>query len=385
MKQIVKFQIVKPQGRVTIDANNPELAYIKLEDMIEQLLPFTRLFKHITIKNFTRIPEALVNRLTNQYLHGASIQFCTPNRQFDKTYTLRNARPFYSYSWQPLDLSKPVPKSLANFVFDYNGKSTTYLDAIKTLSSTRYLPNEIWVALDKYSQQQIAKCREYNQGDYGYAEEWYKDLMKDCIHSSIKVFSPNEKTYYEVMAEIDFEKDCADIQKDTGFKPLTQSELAYLRKYAPMYGVEVPQFMWRINTRKTNHGYTQEPERVFGGMSNSDWERVLYDSRNTNLPKNIRHGLNVKYCDNDKLLYDAYQQLKWIIDNLHDDGLMPGYNRCPVCGEIYRDSQGCECGACQPIHLVQADNMLYGISSTYEDYESTIDSYDRLSDIEGLL
>ena len=386
MKNIVKFEILKPEGTVTIDSYNRNYQELEPREFFDLYLPYTHLFEKIMIRNFISIPADLLNRLTNQYLHGAEIQFLTPSRKFERSYKIKHPRNFYSYKWTPLDLSAPIPKSLAHFEFNYNGKSTTYLEAISSLSSTRYLPNEIWTALDKYSKQQIDKCREFNKGDYDCAEQWYKDLMKDCIQYKIKVYSPNRKTYYEVMSELDFEK--CKVHLEPGEKPLTDEQIAFLHKYAPAYGVEIPTFNWRINSRKTEHGYTEEPERVYAnGMSNTDWSRIIPDSRNSNkqeyyLPKSVRQNLKVQSMDSPKLLLDAYNQLNWIINNLKDEGLMPGYARCPECGQIYRESEGCECGACKPIEFIPADNLLYGITSTYEDYDSTKEGYCSLTDDE---
>lgn len=391
MKNIVKFQIVKPQGKVTLDAFNPDFKFLEFEDILNTFLPYTRLFEHITIKNFTSIPENLLNRLTSQFLHGTTIEFITPSRDFSKTYQLGHTAPdFYTYKWTPLDLSAPVPKSLANFEFEYKGVKTKYIDAIKTLSSTRFLPTEIWNALDDYSQERIRTCREFNRGEYACAESWFKELMHDCKAHSIKMFSPNKKTYFEVMAEISFDKACREAQLQQGLRPLDITELQFLKKYAPAYGVELPLFRWKINSRKTDHGYTQEPE-VCSAMSTYDWSRVIFDSRNdNNLPAFVRQGLSVRECENDKLLRQAYFQLKWIMKNLKDDGLMPQYKRCPVCHKIYRESEGCDCGHCKPIEFFNADNMFYGNSSTYEDYDNTHDAYELLDSdftlelIEGL-
>lgn len=379
MKNIVKFQIVKPQGNVTLDCYNPNFKYLEFREILDYYLPYTRIFQHITIKNFNSISEELLNRLTNQYLHGAEIEINTPSRNFDRVYQVRRTKPFYSYKWTPLDLTAPIPKSLAEFEFTYNGHQTTYLDAIKTLTSTRYLPNEIWTALDIYSRQQIDKCREYNRGEYSLAEEWFKELMKDCMNNGMKMFSPNKKTYFEVMAEIEFDKQCKEFQLKQGLRPLTQSELLFLQKYAPAYGVEIPTFKWKINSRKTDHGYTQEPEYCTSGMSTLDWSRVIFDRRNdNNLPKFVREGLHIRECENDKMLRDAYFQLKWIMKHMKDEALMPGYKRCPVCHKIYRENEGCECGHCKPLTFVDADNLFYGNSSTFEDYNTTRDAYNEL-------
>ena len=384
MKNIVSFKITKPEGSITIDAYNPEIQEFGLDYLINNCLPYTHIFEHIFIKNFISIPAELLNRLTNQYLHGAIIEFITPSKKFNNLYSAKYTKPFYTYQFVELDLSKPMPKSLAQFEFDYKGKRTTYLDALKSLHSIRYLPSEIWNAIDSYSKQQIAKCREYNKGNYEFAELWFKQLMKDCSLHNIKVFSPNKKTYYEAMAELDFDKNCLNFRLDDGLRPLNEDELAFLHRYARVYGVDIPTFKWRYNSRKTKDGYTQEPEYLTCGMSNTDWARVIYDYRNASkgeiLPKFVRQGLKVQECTNDKLLRDAYTSLIWLMKNLKDEALAPGYKRCPHCHQIYRESEGCECGACQPIEFVSADNLFYGISSTYEDYESTSEAYDDLED-----
>ena len=380
-KQIIKFTKTQPQGKVTIDAYNPTFKELGLDTFLEELLPYTRIYETINIKNFLTLSESLISRLTNQYLHGANIIIETPSRNFSKAYQLKNARPFYAYQWVKLDLTAPIPKSLASFEFTYNKKQTTYLDAIKSLPNTNYLPNEIWKALDVYSQQQLEKCRTYNQGNYTYAEEWFKTLMKDCMRADMRMFSPNEKTYYEATAELQFDKDCAMFQLQQGLRPLNNRELIFLRKYAPAYGVEIQQFSWHDNSRKTNHGYTVEPEVIFAnGLSADDINRATFDPRTARrgieqLPRFVRRGLIANTQDNDKLLRDAYFQLVWIMKNLKDDGLMPGYKRCPMCHEIYRETQGCECGFETAVELVPADNLLYGISSTYEDMNSLEDIY----------
>lgn len=379
MKNIVKFEIVKPQGNVYIDGNNPIFSELSFKEVLNQLLPYTRIFENIYVRNFTAYGAELLSRLTNQYLHGCNIVFETPSRKFEHSFKLNNAPAFYSYKWVPLDLSKPVPRSLADFKFKYRGEETTYLQAIKSLHNTTYLPNEIWVALDTYSQNRINQCRRHNQGDYEMAELWYKDLMKLANAHGIKCFSPNKKTYYEVTAELIFEKDCKVFQQ--AVTPLTDQELAFLQANARAYGISIPKFQWRINTRKTDHGYTQEPEVCYLGMSASDISRATYDPRNNNnLPKFARHGLQIKELDNTYLLRQAYDNLMWIINNCGDDMLMDGYKRCPKCGELHLESQGCGCGYCKPIEYISADNLLYGISSTYEDYSSTGCAYSDINE-----
>ena len=373
MKQIIKLIKKIPTGEMVIDRNDTDFMYLTDAEIYGNRLPYTSLYTRIILRNYNSIPAELITRLTNQYLHGAEIVFENTYKGFNKSYKLSNPKDIISYQWTPFSLSNPIPKSLATFRLKYNNKDMSYLDAVKTLNNTRYIPNEIWNAIDKYSQAQIDKCKKYNKGNYALAEEWYKQLMRDCIHNNIKMYSPNKKTYYEAIAEDNFNYAVESLKH--GFTPLTPDEEVFLRRYAPAYGVEIPKFTYRINSRLTPHGYTAEPECI-RGMTDSDWDVVIFDPRKeNNLPKNIRKDMVAKSYDNPKLLREAYEHLMYIINNLQDAGLMPGWARCPECGEIYRESEGCECGACQPITYVQANNLFYGTASEYEDYEYTKDIY----------
>jgi hypothetical protein len=57
---------------------------------------------------------------------------------------------------------------------------------------------------------------------------------------------------------------------------------------------------------------------------------------------------------------------------------MPGWRRCPECHELYREHEGCECGACPPIHLISADNLFYSNAEAYEDKDGTDSYYQEL-------
>lgn len=383
-KRIVKFKTIEPNGSITIDGFNPDFRDIEWKEVLDTCLPFTSLYKHISIKNFTSISQDLITRLLNQYLHGAEIEFNTPYKKFQfKSLALSKPSVYYVYRFETLDFTQPIPKSLAEFEFKVNDKVTTYKDYIKKLTNIRYIPNELWNAIDDYNRSKIEQCREFNKGDYSQAEQWLKDLMKETIKHNIKMFSPNKKTYYEAIAEVEFDKACDEYRLKQGLRGLNQQELIFLHKYAPAYGVDIPTFKWKVNSRKTDHGYTQEPEMVYCAMSTYDWNKIIFDPRNKdNLPAFVRQGLNVRECENDKLLREAYFTLKWLMKHLKDQALMPGWKRCPHCHKLYRESEGCECGFEKPVEFVQADNMFYGISSTYEDYDSTHDSYFTLEDFE---
>lgn len=408
MKHIISISVVNQNGNVTIDGNNPIFINNSMEQVLNQYIPHTRLFENIYIKNFTNLPELLISYLTNQYLHGAKITIEVPaHRQkkmvcvqesvepvakyinadsFVRTYQVQVPRKMYSYKWTPIDFAH-LPKSLANYQFTYefklpNGQTskvtTTMLDELKKLKSTKFLPNHIWKALDDYSQERIHKCQEYNKGNYTFAEEWFKELMKDSMQHNFTFYSPCKKTYYESVAELDFEKTFEYLAD--GEKPLTPQETDFLYRYAHCYGVDIPQYQWRINTRKTDHGYTEEIERVYEkGCGETELNRMRYDPKNpNNLPSFARKNLAIKSYENDKLLRDAYTHLKYIIDTFGDNGFDIRYHRCPVCKDIYHEEQGCFCGHCPPLKEIPADKLFYGHSSEFEDMVATKDAYDEL-------
>lgn len=378
MKYVARRRKEEPKGKVVIDRKNEIFNHLEDYEIYNSLLPYNKIYEEIVVLNYYSIPKALLHKLTIQYLHGAKIIFDIPSRNFYKEYKLNKYSPIYSYKFEPLDLSAPIVKSLANFKFIYQGEEKTYREVVSTLTNTRYLPNELWNALDIYSQQLIEECKQLNKGNYSLAEKWYKDLTKDCMLKRINVYSPNEKTYFEASAELEFELRSTNARLKEGEQPLTEDQLNFLEKYSRVYGVKIPKFQWRYNTRKTKHGYTEEIERMYADMSDSDWAKIIYDPRNADkqdyyLPKQMRSNLVIQSCENDKLLKDAYDNLMWIINNLGDEGFMPGWHRCPHCGEIYHEQEGCECGHATPIEFLQANNLFYSSASEWEDYAYTKD------------
>lgn len=374
MKYIVRVSNVNPEKKLIIDGYNPEIKMFGLDEFLRNYLPYTTIYKIVEIRNFYTVPAVLLERLTNQYLHGTEISFETVKLGFKQSYICPKPRKFCRYDWVPFTLTQPIPKSLAEYRFTYNGKETTYLDAVKSLSSTYYIPHDIWNALDEYSRERITACRKYNEGFYPYAEDWFKQLWKDAHACGVQVMSPNKKTYFEALAELDFESLMQDqYTLKAGLRPLNEEELIYLHKYAPAYGVEIPQLVTRINTHKTKHGYTQEPEVILAPLSEGDYNRALRDDRakekGLQLPWHVRRGLLPQVRENDKLLRDAYFTLRWIMKHaseLPNNGLIDGYARCPHCHKIYHETEGCECGAVLPIEFVNTPNLFYSDAASYE-------------------
>lgn len=360
-KKIISISKCEYTKELTLDYRASMALDIPFEVYAEESIDNSIAYKLIKVVNCKTVGSTLTSLLTPHYLAGTIIEidgvrFVNPNPKIR-----------YKYNW--VDFNKfAIPKSLAMRKI---GK-TTFLDEIQKVRGN-FIPNNLWLAIDEYSQERIAKCKEHNTFDFSKAESWYKELM-GC--NAFKFYSPNAKTRYEFDAEQEFTKSFE--QLPNGLRPLDESEKAFLRTYAPAYGIELQTFDWRVNSRKTKHGYTQEPERVYHTLSQSDAERAYADPRNKDkgnyLPKSIRDGLKIKSNENEKLLRDAYMSLMWMLRCKDDSLLMPGYRRCPICHKIYRETDGCD-GHVAPIEFINADNLLYGISSTYEDYDSTKSAY----------
>jgi hypothetical protein len=355
MKKFITISKMSYDKELTLDyrasfaMNEPFALYVK--NSINNNIAY----KLIRVTNCKTLSADVTSALTPHYLAGTVIEvngvpFVNPHPKYR-----------YQYSWVDFNRTR-IPKSLAEFKVG----NSTFLEELSKVTGN-FLPNNLWCALDDYSQQRIAKCKAYNVFNFENAELWYKELM-GC--PSFKFFSPNAKTRYEFEAEKSFAESL--VKLNPGERALTEEEKQFLRKYAPAYGIEIPQFMWRYDYHKTKHGYTREPVRVTGGASVTELAKCYVDPRNKGkqeqLPSSVRSDYMVKSYDNEKLIRDAYFQLIYIMKLKDDSFLMPGYKRCPICHEIYRESEGCE-GHVEPITFVQADNLFYGDCAEYHDVE----------------
>ena len=377
MKKIINVYEVKNEGKLIIDQQQFHDEF-ELDYYIEQILYTAHVYEAITLKNFYAIPKALVKSLTPQYTRGCEIIIDTEAKNIRKSFKNKFPQKAYAYRWIDIDYSA-LPKSLAEHVFEYNGKPTKMLDALQSLKTLAYLPGEIWDAMDNWSQLQVQKVKSKNKIiNYMPAEEWYKNMFKECVKHKMWLHSPNKKTMYEGFAEIDFEKQLQSLAMSKD-EEITQKEYAFLQKYAPAYGVDIPKFTYKVNSRKTEHGYTTEPVRCCTPMTDSDIAQCIFDYRATqNLPGFVRKGLWQRSTDCPKLIKEAYERLTYYMQ-LGDDFLMPGWHRCPTCGEIYYEENGCEnCGSIEPIQMLSAENLFYSNAMAFEDMESTTQHYREL-------
>ena len=363
MKHFVQFNKLSKLGTLVIDFFNPVFQDVDIENIIDTILPTNVLFDKIIIKNFYSLPAILLSRLTLQYLHGATITVELKKSNFSKTYSCHKVTPMYAYSFKPLDWNK-LPKSIANY--DLGG--ITILERLAN-HKERYIPNDVWNAIDKIAQERIDAMKQHNFKDYHLAEAWYKELFKDYHAIGKKVFSPNAKTFYEAMADIEFDKQIRSVQIPAEEK-VSDYALTLLSYYGAAYGVDVPQFTYCVTGRKTAHGWTNEIQRVCTPMTDSEISTAVYDYRNAhnNLPGFVRKGLWHKSMPCPKYIKEAYERLSFLMQ-YGEEFLMPGWHICPECGDVYHEERGCDCGAVDAIEFVSADNLFYANAGTYEDLD----------------
>lgn len=369
MKKIINIKKANYNTELTIDYrsayNTAEFTETPLNVIIDNYINPTESYKTIELVHCKSLAGSTLIKLTPHYLAGTSIIIN------GKEFKTQAPRQRYNYEWIPFDKTK-IPKSLAEYKVRQNNEVKTFLEIMQK-TTNNYIPNECWKAIDEYSKERIEKCKTYNTTNYELAEDWYKQLIK-C--KDFKTFCNNTKVWIEAQAEEAFEKSKELLQK--GLRPLNDEEIRFLQTYAPAYGVEIQTFDWRYDYRKTKYGYTQEPVRIYTAIPENEYERTIYDGRNAKkntgekVPFNILKNYRVRSERNEKLLRDAYFQLRWIMKHLKDEGLVPGYKRCPVCHKIYRENEGCE-GHVAPLEQIQADNLFYGIMNEYSDFEAPED------------
>ena len=369
-KKIIKISKMNYDKELVLDASVCKILDMPFDIYVKECINNAIAYKQISITNCKTLSASIVSAITPAYLTGTIILIN------GKKFVNPNPKVRYCYQW--IDFNRnAIPKSLAEFKV---GQST-FLSELQKVKGN-YLPNNLWLAIDDYSQERIKKCIEYNKFDFECAEHWYKELMN--MNSKLfRVYSPNAKTWYEWSAEKWFEQSLQDVQLQPGLRALDADELAFLKKYASAYGIEIPELQWRYNYHKTAHGYTREPELITGGASISDLSKCYVDPRNKGkqniLPRSVREDYMIKTCDNDKLIRDAYFQLMYLMRLKDDSFLMPGYKRCPICHQIYRESEGCE-GHIEPITFINASNLFYGIGSEFHDIDAEQEYLDQQED-----
>lgn len=359
------FTKIERVGEIYLDRYAPAFQENDVEEVIKQLLPYNRLYEQVFVKNWNSVPAILLERLTLQYLHGAEIIFELPKANYLKTFRYEQGKgEIYAYDFKPLDWTK-LPSAVAYHKLTVDGKQTTILEILSN-RRTGYIPNPVWVAVDKVAQRRIEQCQAFNRGNYAAAERWYKRLMYDYMLMGRKVFSPNKKTWYEVTAEVDFARNVRNLQIPVE-ECITEDQLLWLQHYAPAYGIEIPKFTYRINSRKTDHGWTEEPEMCVTPMTDAEVQTCIYDYRNDNLPANVRKGLWKRSMDCPKFIKEAYDSLKYLMQ-FGEEFLMPEWHICPICGDVYHEERGCDnCGKDKDVEFLSADNQFYSNALAYED------------------
>ena len=200
-----------------------------------------------------------------------------------------------------------------------------------------------------------------------FAEDFYKELFKQLKPFGIRVCSPNKKTFYEAMAELDVE---AYLKPQ---EPLTKAEQDFLfqaeiNNYIKAFGLQDTSFRIGTHHRTTKHGTTEEPCII----SSYDIEMaVTAQSFNRKDDREVEgytndEGFEVKSWNSatssvvvsHQRERENIETLKWFLSldkETQKEFLLPGWRFCPVCGKLYHELDGCYDGdVChvEPIEFV---------------------------------
>lgn len=274
------------------------------------------------------LTEILIKTITPAYLRGSKItvngvEFPTCQRN-----------PQYFYQWQ-----EKVPSTLPAHL----------KEAYKSFK----LRGSLYQELVEWNQSRIARATEASKFKWHLAEDFYKQLYKALTPSNIRVQSPNKKTFYEAVAELDIE----NILKPQA--SLTDEEQLYLtnasvNNYIRAFGLQDTSVVIGTHHRTTPHGTTDEPILI----SSYDIEASITASSfrkkdDRELEGYIDdNGFEVKQWNSSSSAVvdcpykhrENIETLKWFLSQPRDiqkEFLMPGWHFCPMCGELYHENEGC--------------------------------------------
>lgn len=274
------------------------------------------------------LTEVLIKAITPAYLRGT--QIVVNGIKFP----ICKSNPQYFYIWQD-KVPASLPEHLKEAFYSYK------------------LRGDLYQELVAWNQSRIALATEKSKFKWSFAEDFYKELFKQLKPFGIRVCSPNKKTFYEAMAELDVE---AYLKPQN---PLTQEEQDFLfqadvNNYIRAFGLQDTSFRIGTHHRTTKHGTTEEPCII----SSYDIEMaVTAQSFNRKDNREIEgyvddEGFEVKSWNSaSSSIVVSHQRerenietLKWFLSldkETQKEFLLPGWRFCPVCGKLYHELDGC--------------------------------------------
>lgn len=306
---------------------------------------------------------------------------------------IKSAEPRKHYRWEFVDYNKDqisrllkAQSSISYIQYLNNGeKRTTPISAHSNLVTKE--------SIEAYNNAVNLRCSEYftKLKSFDVMEKHYLELMKWCIVLGIVGVSPCQRTYYNAMAQFKFH------QKLPKNSSITLEQIQYVKDNAERFGLEIPVLKFAIQSRWTEHGYTEELNHVMfystNSYSNPNKDNYSQDpdfkinNRFRFNPDNFAENFMIVECEATSSQYkEVYDQLIWL-ESQGDEYIGLDYIRCPHCGNVssrhfnkVNDTIYCE--FCdneidKDIEITNNNHLLYGTDIDTE--------YSSLDDIQTYL
>lgn len=333
----MKFVLIKKQGltqkqvsivsKAFFDPDFNEILETVNIDSLKEAIKLPPESINLTIKG-KYLTEVLIKAITPAYLRGT--QIIVNGIKFP----VCNCNPQYFYTWQD-KVPASLPTHLKDAFYSYNLRGALYQELVE------------------WNQSRIALATEKSKFKWSVAEEFYKQLFKALTPKRIKVLSPNKKTFFEAMAEMDVE---AYLQPQA---PLTKEEeqflvMADLKNYIRAFGLQDTTVRIGTHHRTTKHGTTDEPcvissydiemavtAQSFNRKDNREVEGYVDDEGFEVKSWNSASSAVVTCHGKER---ENIETLKWFLSldkATQEEFLLPGWRFCPVCGKLYHEIDGC--------------------------------------------
>lgn len=351
-KQSLTNQNVKVITKAFYDRDFQEVYETVDIDLLQETIKYPPQSIDIEIQG-NYLTEVLIKAITPAYLRGSKItvngiEFATCQRN-----------PQYFYQWQD-KVPSTLPEHLKEAYKSFNLRGSLYQELVE------------------WNQSRIARATECSKFKWHLAEQFYKDLYKALTPQHIKVLSPNKKTFYECIAELNIENVLRP-QKPLNKEEQTYLDIAKLKNYVKAFGLQDTSIRLGVRHRTTPHGTTEEPilvssydiqmsvtansfnrkdNREIEGYINDDgFEVKIWNSTGFN-------NVNLPYKERENI-----ETLKWFLSqpkDIQEEFLMPGWHFCPICGKLYHENEGCYDG--DICHITEIEFIPYNENHGDEDY-----------------
>lgn len=319
-----------------------------------------------------RIPPQAINITSKKYLTEVLLKTITPAYLRGSNITINNipfkpctSNPQYFYTW-----TTSVPSKLPQH--------------LKEAYRSYQLRGDLYNELLAWNQKRIELAKEASKFKWHFAEQFYKDIYK-TFHKTLRVQSPNKKTFFEATAELDFANWCPQAQ------PLTEAEERNLhiintQNYNRAFGLQSTEIQFSYRHRTTKHGTTEEitlvsDADIHGAITSDAYMKHTNQQREGYVND---EGFEVfTWLNKSKTTVSSHTKerenilsIKWILSlpkNQQEELLLPGWHFCPVCNKLYHETEGCytfDRNGNEIIHIEPVTFLSYNENHSEEDEDN---------------